>query len=203
MGLICTELMLLGFMSLLLAVTQERISKICVPSGAGNIMLPCRKQTNSEPENLVAIKHFTKVMIWNLSSMNDLWGPYRRLEEEDNDVPPSPPEAAATDSCPNVCFLIEYCYRYNNFHSYKERKRKKSTICLFTVLTIRMGFNLQGKVALMSQDGIHQLHIFIFVLAAMQIVYTILTLALGRAKVKSLLNLYFSLVNLIYGYFSC
>ncbi|XP_050242919.1 MLO-like protein 3 isoform X1 [Quercus robur] len=140
-----SELMLLGFMSLLLAVTQERISKICVPSGAGNIMLPCRKQTNSEPENLVAIKHFTKVMIWNLSSMNDLWGPYRRLEEEeeeDNDAPPSPPEAAATDSCPN------------------------------------------GKVALMSQDGIHQLHIFIFVLAAMQIVYTILTLALGRAKMR-------------------
>ena len=66
-----------------------------------------------------------------------------------------------------------------------------------------MGFNLQGKVALMSQDGIHQLHIFIFVLAVMQIVYTVLTLALGRAKVKCLLNLYFSLVNLIYGYFSC
>lgn len=72
-----------------------------------------------------------------------------------------------------------------------------------TVLTIRMGFNLQGKVALMSQDGLHQLHIFIFVLAVMQIVYTVLTLALGRAKVKSLLSLYFSLVNLIYGYFSC
>ncbi|KAK9985478.1 hypothetical protein SO802_030429 [Lithocarpus litseifolius] len=142
-----SELMLLGFMSLLLAVTQEHISKICVPSGAGNIMLPCRKQTDSESENMVAIKHFTKVMIWNnLSSMNDLWRPYRRLdeeeEEEDNDVAPSPPEAGAIDSCPS------------------------------------------GKVALMSQDGIHQLHIFIFVLAVMQIVYTVLTLALGRAKMR-------------------
>ncbi|KAL4605364.1 hypothetical protein ACB092_09G023500 [Castanea dentata] len=90
-----SELMLLGFMSLLLAVTQERISKMCVPNGAGNIMLPCRKM----PE-------------------------------------------AIDDSCPS------------------------------------------GKVALMSQDGIHQLHIFIFVLAVMQIVYTVLTLALGRAKMR-------------------
>ncbi|KAM3689113.1 hypothetical protein ACB098_09G022700 [Castanea mollissima] len=140
-----SELMLLGFMSLLLAVTQERISKICVPNGAGNIMLPCRKIPDSESENLVAIKHFTKVMIRNLSSMNDLWRPYRRLDEdeEDNDVSPSPPEAGAIDdSCPS------------------------------------------GKVALMSQDGIHQLHIFIFVLAVMQIVYTVLTLALGRAKMR-------------------
>lgn len=141
-----SELMLLGFMSLLLAVTQERISKICVPSGAGNIMLPCRKQTNSESENLVGTEHFTKVMIWNLSSMNDLWwGPHRRVLDEDeiDDVPPSPPpDVGAVDSCPS------------------------------------------GKVALMSQDGIHQLHIFIFVLAVMQIVYTVLTLALGRAKMR-------------------
>ncbi|XP_050242918.1 MLO-like protein 3 [Quercus robur] len=137
-----SELMLLGFMSLLLAVTQERISKICVPSGAGNIMLPCRKQTRSESE----IKHFTKVMIWNLSSMNDLWwGPHRRVldENENDDVPPSPPpDVDAVDSCPS------------------------------------------GKVALMSQDGIHQLHIFIFVLAVMQIMYSVLTLALGRAKMR-------------------
>lgn len=98
-------------MSLLLAVTQESISKICVPSGAGNIMLPCRKQTDSKSENLVAIEHFTKVMIWNLSSMNDLWwGPHRRVLDEDeiDDVPPSPPpDVGAVDSCPSVCFLIE------------------------------------------------------------------------------------------------
>lgn len=98
-------------MSLLLAVTQEHISKICVPNGVGHIMLPCRKTAGSESENLVVIKNFTKVMIWNLSSMNDLWRPSRRLDEddekEDNVVPPSPPVAGAIDSCPSVCFLIE------------------------------------------------------------------------------------------------
>uniref|UniRef100_A0A2N9FCS0 MLO-like protein n=1 Tax=Fagus sylvatica TaxID=28930 RepID=A0A2N9FCS0_FAGSY len=138
-----SELMLLGFMSLLLAVTQERISKICVPSKVGNIMLPCKKQADSESANLEVLKHFTKVMMWNLSSMNDLWRPHRRLDDDDKSASPPPPEVVAVnDSCS------------------------------------------KGKVAFMSQDGIHQLHIFIFVLAVMQIVYTVLTLALGRAKMR-------------------
>ncbi|KAF8403024.1 hypothetical protein HHK36_011119 [Tetracentron sinense] len=42
----------------------------------------------------------------------------------------------------------------------------------------------QGKVPLVSPDGIHQLHTFIFVLAVMQIVYSVLTMALGRAKMR-------------------
>lgn len=37
--------------------------------------------------------------------------------------------------------------------------------------------------SLMSQEGINQLNILIFVLAAMQILYSVLTMALGRAKV--------------------
>ncbi|XWS28420.1 hypothetical protein CRYUN_Cryun25bG0067300 [Craigia yunnanensis] len=40
----------------------------------------------------------------------------------------------------------------------------------------------QGKVPFVSSDGIHQLHIFIFVLAVFHVLYCILTLALGRAK---------------------
>ncbi|MQM08515.1 hypothetical protein Taro_041363 [Colocasia esculenta] len=41
----------------------------------------------------------------------------------------------------------------------------------------------QGKVALISSDGIHQLHIFIFVLAVFHVLYCITTMALGRLKV--------------------
>ncbi|KAI7997500.1 MLO-like protein 3 [Camellia lanceoleosa] len=41
-----------------------------------------------------------------------------------------------------------------------------------------------GKVSLVSQEGIHQLHIFFFVLAVMQIVYSVLTMALGRLKMR-------------------
>jgi len=43
----------------------------------------------------------------------------------------------------------------------------------------------EGKVAFVSAGAIHQLHIFIFVLAVFHILYCILTLALGRAKVET------------------
>lgn len=43
--------------------------------------------------------------------------------------------------------------------------------------------DLQGKTSFISQDGILQLNNFIFVLAVMQIIYSVLTMALGRAKV--------------------
>lgn len=49
-----------------------------------------------------------------------------------------------------------------------------------------MELNLQGKASLVSEEGLHQLHIFIFVLAVMQIVYSVLTMGLGRAKVRTL-----------------
>ncbi|KAL9302166.1 MLO-like protein 12 [Arabidopsis thaliana] len=45
-------------------------------------------------------------------------------------------------------------------------------------------FRFQGKVALVSAYGIHQLHIFIFVLAVFHVLYCIITYALGKTKMK-------------------
>ncbi|XP_026417833.1 MLO-like protein 6 isoform X2 [Papaver somniferum] len=42
----------------------------------------------------------------------------------------------------------------------------------------------KGKVPLVSKTAIHQLHIFIFVLAVCHVLYCIFTMALGRAKMK-------------------
>ncbi|KAJ9698172.1 hypothetical protein PVL29_007316 [Vitis rotundifolia] len=42
----------------------------------------------------------------------------------------------------------------------------------------------KGQVPFVSSDAIHQLHIFIFVLAIFHVLYCILTLALGRAKMR-------------------
>ncbi|KAG2690222.1 hypothetical protein I3760_09G177200 [Carya illinoinensis] len=142
-----SELMLLGFLSLLLAVTQERISKICIPVDAGNVMLPCRKRrANSESTKLQESEHyFAKVVVGNLSQMsiNLLSQPHRWLEDDDAGTTEGTNNAAYVDSCSS-----------------------------------------KGKVALVSQDGLQQLHIFIFVLAVMQIVYCVLTMALGRAKMR-------------------
>ncbi|KOM38981.1 hypothetical protein LR48_Vigan03g236300 [Vigna angularis] len=96
-----SELMILGFMSLLLTVTQDAITEICIPVRTADTMLPCRKRTTND--------------------------------------------TAILDSC-----------------------SAKNT----------------SEVALVSKHGIHQLHMFIFVLAVMQIVYSILTVSLARAKIR-------------------
>jgi mlo protein len=42
----------------------------------------------------------------------------------------------------------------------------------------------QGKVAFVSAYGMHQLHIFIFVLAVCHVIYCIVTYALGKTKMR-------------------
>jgi mlo protein len=39
------ELMILGFISLLLVFFQNYIAKICIPESVGNTMLPCKRQS--------------------------------------------------------------------------------------------------------------------------------------------------------------
>ncbi|XP_022888594.1 MLO-like protein 3 isoform X2 [Olea europaea var. sylvestris] len=149
-GRLKSELMLLGFMSLLLAMTQERISKICVSTKVAEIMLPCRKaETTASLENMEIHEHLNVGylenvrLLDNISKNRDI---YRRLSDDDGgdneNVGKIPQRTNATDSC------------------------------------------TKGKVSLVSQEGVQQLQIFIFVLAAMQIVYSVLTMALGRAKMK-------------------
>ncbi|KAF3673978.1 putative auxin response factor 3-like isoform X1 [Capsicum annuum] len=45
-----TELMLLGFISLLLTVLQKPIAKICIPKGAAETFLPCQSLTTDDDE---------------------------------------------------------------------------------------------------------------------------------------------------------
>ncbi|KAI3748261.1 hypothetical protein L6452_11230 [Arctium lappa] len=97
------ELMLLGFISLLLTVGTTPITKICISESVASTWHPCNKQ--------------------------------------------------------------------NGENSNKERGDNKCA--------------QKGKVSFMSYDGVHQLHIFIFVLAVSHVLYCILTMALGRAKMRS------------------
>lgn len=48
---VITELMLLGFISLLLTVTQGPITKICIPDDAASHMLPCKMPTSHVSES--------------------------------------------------------------------------------------------------------------------------------------------------------
>ncbi|KAK7409856.1 hypothetical protein VNO78_00217 [Psophocarpus tetragonolobus] len=115
------ELMLLGFISLLLTFGTKYIAKICISASAGDIMLPCKKKNASDSDD----------------DRRKLLGmEWRRV------LATSP--AAGSDYC-----------------------AKKG-----------------GKVPLISQSGVHQLHIFIFLLAVFHIFYSVITMLLAQAKMK-------------------
>ncbi|CAN6565776.1 unnamed protein product [Malus baccata var. baccata] len=114
-----SELMLLGFLSLLLTVLQGPISDICISKSIGATWHPCKYNKSSKSE-----KNGRKLL--------EFFNPRRRLAVKGYD----------------------YCTE-------------------------------KGKVAFVSSYGIHQLHIFIFVLAVFHVLYCILTLGLGRYKMRT------------------
>ncbi|THG02308.1 hypothetical protein TEA_022233 [Camellia sinensis var. sinensis] len=108
------------------AVGTSLVSKICIPSKAGNIMLPCKQQNSNNKLSHASIKLFAGDTAIR-----------RRV------LAPASGVNAGQD----------YCSQY-------------------------------GKVSLISQSGVHQLHIFIFVLAIFHVLYSVITMALAQAKVK-------------------
>ncbi|XP_072970661.1 MLO-like protein 1 [Typha angustifolia] len=111
------ELMLLGFISLLLTVFQGPIQKICIPESVTHHWLPCKREPAA-----AATEHFSVA------------GGMRRLLAGGGE---------GSDHC--------------------QRK---------------------GKVPLLSLEAIHQLHIFIFVLAITHVVLSLFTVLLGLAKIR-------------------
>lgn len=143
------ELMLLGFISLLLTVGTRYLPKICIPESIGDTMLPCdSKQASTgnsskggdddkgkgggEDGNRRKLLSLAENMIW------------RRVLEASsgNSIAPAPAPSGNSTSCP------------------------------------------YGKVHLITVSGMHQLHIFIFVLAVCHVLYSVLTMVLAQAKMK-------------------
>ncbi|KAL5752291.1 hypothetical protein ACOSP7_022474 [Xanthoceras sorbifolium] len=125
-----SELMLLGFISLLITVGTQPISKICIPAKAGDFMLPCKKESKEEEEDrheLGGDDHRRKLLLY---GGDVIWR--RGLAPAGGD---------------------DYCSKH-------------------------------GKIPLVSQTGIHQLHIFIFVLAVFHILYSVITIGLANAKMR-------------------
>ncbi|KAL8504523.1 hypothetical protein ACS0TY_015906 [Phlomoides rotata] len=114
------ELMLLGFISLLLTVGQGLVSEICVSEAIASTWHPCNKKHEKDE------KKVGRRLLLEFS------GSQRRILA-----------AGGDDKCTK-----------------------------------------KGKVPLVSSDGIHQLHIFIFVLAVFHVAFCLITLALGRAKMR-------------------
>ncbi|EOY33055.1 Seven transmembrane MLO family protein isoform 1 [Theobroma cacao] len=126
-----SELMLLGFISLLLTVGQGVISDICISEKVGSTWHPCNKKQEEKTNEDVEDTDYENRR--RLLTVSDSGGVFRRSLA-----------GASEDKCA-----------------------------------------AKGKVPFVSSDGIHQLHIFIFVLAVFHVLYCILTMALGRAKMRS------------------
>ncbi|KAL9674330.1 hypothetical protein QQ045_030602 [Rhodiola kirilowii] len=120
------ELMVLGFISLILTFTQTSISNVCIPVELADTMLPCPpvhsahhgEDLKHEADN--ADSHHRRL----------LWNHHRMLA------------AGAVKECP------------------------------------------KGHVPLISLNGLHQLHIFIFFLAVFHVIYSAITMLLGRLKIR-------------------
>ncbi|KAL3753921.1 hypothetical protein ACJRO7_001204 [Eucalyptus globulus] len=135
-----SELMLLGFISLMLTVGQGPISGICISESLGSTWHPCshklESKLNTDPQ-----------------------------EDEDDD-----------DGGRRRLLLS----LSNTTQAFGHQNARRG-------LAAAAGYDKcssKGKVPFVSKDGIHQLHIFIFVLAVFHVLYCIITLALGIAKMR-------------------
>ncbi|XP_031253770.1 MLO-like protein 10 [Pistacia vera] len=117
-----SELMVLGFISLILTFGQNHFAKICVSSKVADSMLPCRLGSDSDEKASSEEEHRRRL----------LWYEHRYL--------------ASLDS---------------NTFSCKE-----------------------GYEQLISVTALHQLHILIFFLAVFHVVYSAITMLLGRLKIR-------------------
>ncbi|KAL3829169.1 hypothetical protein ACJIZ3_017971 [Penstemon smallii] len=127
-----SELMLLGFISLLLTVGQGPISNICISKKLGATWHPCDKKQDKNMYGSEDLGEEDRRKLLMTDGGGGGGQSFRRVLA-----------AATTDKC------------------------------------------AMDKVPFVSADAIHQLHIFIFVLAIFHVLYCILTMALGRAKMKS------------------
>ncbi|KAH7523382.1 hypothetical protein FEM48_Zijuj06G0004900 [Ziziphus jujuba var. spinosa] len=121
------ELMVLGFISLLLTFGQTYIAKICIRSKYGDTMLPCSNRSEAMSET------------GDHESESGGEEHHRRL--------------------------LWYQRRFLSAGG-------ESAECK------------PGHVPLISVNGLHQLHIFIFFLAVFHVIYSAITMALGRLKIR-------------------
>ncbi|KAG0579808.1 hypothetical protein KC19_4G124800 [Ceratodon purpureus] len=132
------ELMLMGFMSLLLVVFQGKIINICMPESWADFMLPCKYDPTVRDESAYAGRR--KLLAEMAEQVGNAVGSVHRKLLDPHHMRRLAPKAKACEA---------------------------------------------GKVHVISLEGLHQLHIFIFVLTCVHVGYSIITVFLGFWKMRS------------------
>uniref|UniRef100_N1QTY7 MLO-like protein n=1 Tax=Aegilops tauschii TaxID=37682 RepID=N1QTY7_AEGTA len=163
------ELMVLGFISLLLVFGQSYIIKICISEAAADTMLPCRlKKATVEVE-----------------IAKD--GGHGAPAEEHGAKQPEEHFSLGTNPFTATSFSVPH-RMLSEATSFSVPHRMLSEATSFSVphrMLSEANMNIKcppGKVSLISINALHQLHIFIFFLAVFHVCYSATTMALGRAK---------------------
>ena len=163
------ELMVLGFISLLLTFGQNYISKMCIPVKYANTMLPClpldQRHHSSEP----GLEPST-------TTGHEPPATEHEPPATEHEPPATEHEPPATEHEPPAADEGEAKGEHHRrLLSYERR-----------VLSADSGGPgcKPGYVPLISVNGLHQLHIFIFFLAVFHVIYSAITMTLGRAKIK-------------------
>ncbi|OWM68337.1 hypothetical protein CDL15_Pgr004819 [Punica granatum] len=168
------ELMLLGFISLLITVGTEPISMICMPKNFAKTMLPCGKDdgTKDSDDSKDADLSKDRKLLWYNEDV-----PWRRFlaPEEKTDHCSKHVKKTFSGLIPSADwfirpFIAALLMEIDSFN---------------LMIVLKYGsIVFQDQVPLISQSGVHQLHIFIFVLAVFHVLYSVLLIALAKAKMK-------------------
>jgi mlo protein len=169
------EMMLLGFISLLLAATSRIISGICIDSKYYNSRFsPCTKEEVKESIDAEhAVAHARKRLIEVIlhhSLRRNLKVRYHNHQ-----------------GCPEVCNCFNFQSASKNLSISDYCTRIYITFASFF---LERSFDVQGHESFVSHEGLEQLHRFIFVMAVTHVTYSCLTMLLAILKVLTLLHFY-------------
>nr|GMD43576.1 MLO-like protein 9 [Ipomoea batatas] len=168
------ELMVLGFISLLLTFGQSYIAKICIPEAAGNTMLPCAAHVEH-------LEHHPPG--------HDPSGEHHAAGEHQPSAEHHPePEHHEPEHHEPEHHEPEHPPPENEHKKPAEAAAEHHRRLLWSMRRVLSGHATEeckpGFIPLISLNGLHQLHIFIFFLAVFHVIYGAITMALGRMKIR-------------------
>ncbi|KAK7352153.1 hypothetical protein VNO80_17571 [Phaseolus coccineus] len=174
------ELMVLGFISLLLTFGQNYISKVCIPQKYAHTMLPCLP-IDQRHEGGPAAEHGAGTAADHGAGTAADHG---EGAAADAGVATDHGAGAADDAGAATEHGVEEVEGGEDAEGGGHRRRILSYDRRFLSGGGGGPSCKPGKLPLISVNGLHQLHIFIFFLAVFHVIYSAITMTLGRAKIR-------------------
>ncbi|KAL9312483.1 hypothetical protein ACSQ67_017935 [Phaseolus vulgaris] len=166
------ELMVLGFISLLLTFGQNYISKVCIPQKYAHTMLPCLPIDQRDGGG-PATEHGAGAATEHGAGAATEHGEGAAAEAGAATEHEVEPEGEGARVLKEVAIVAEFYHMIVDFY-----------LVVVEAPVVNRNFIYHGKLPLISVNGLHQLHIFIFFLAVFHVIYSAITMTLGRAKIR-------------------